>query len=77
MATMVQLALTQDLAEAEEIQAILSSAGIESELESAGDDEPDSLEDVPTKVLVPEDSLEAAQNAVEAMTDPDELIGGP
>jgi Putative prokaryotic signal transducing protein len=73
---MVQLALTQDLAEAEEIQAILSSAGIESELESAGDDEPDSLEDVPTKVLVPEDSLEAAQNAVEAMTDPDELIGG-
>jgi hypothetical protein len=76
LATMVQLALTQDLAEAEEIQAILSSAGIESELESAGDDEPDSLEDVPTKVLVPEDSLEAAQNAVEAMTDPDELIGG-
>jgi hypothetical protein len=74
---MVQLALTQDLAEAEEIQAILSSAGIESELESANDDEPDSLEDVPTKVLVPEDALEAAQNAVEAMTDPDELIGGP
>ena len=77
MAMMVQLALTQDLAEAEEIQAILSSAGIESELESANDDEPDSLEDVPTKVLVPEDALEAAQNAVEAMTDPDELIGGP
>jgi hypothetical protein len=77
LATMVQLALTQDLAEAEEIQAILSSAGIESELESASDDEPDSLEDVPTKVLVPEDALEAAQNAVEAMTDPDELIGGP
>jgi hypothetical protein len=74
---MVQLALTQDLAEAEEIQAILSSAGIESELESADEDEPDSLEDVPTKVLVPEDALEAAQNAVEAMTDPDELIGGP
>jgi Putative prokaryotic signal transducing protein len=77
LATMVQLALTQDLAEAEEIQAILSSAGIESELESADEDEPDSLEDVPTKVLVPEDALEAAQNAVEAMTDPDELIGGP
>jgi hypothetical protein len=31
---------------------------------------------VPTKVLVPEGSLEAAQNAIEAMTDPDELIGG-
>jgi Putative prokaryotic signal transducing protein len=77
LATMVQLALTQDLAEAEEIQAILSSAGIASQLESVADDPPDSLEDVPTKVLVPEESLEAAQNAVEAMTDPDELIGGP
>ena len=73
---MVQLALTQDLAEAEEIQAILTSAGIESQLESAADEPPDSLDDVPTKVLVPEESLEAAQNAVEAMTDPDELIGG-
>ena len=73
---MVQLALTQDLAEAEEIQAILTSAGIASRLESVADDPPDSLEDVPTKVLVPEDSLEAAQHAVEAMTDPDELIGG-
>jgi len=27
-------------------------------------------------VLVPEESLEDAQHAVEAMTDPDELIGG-
>jgi hypothetical protein len=76
LATMVQLALTQDLAEAEEIQAILTSAGIASQLESAADDPPDSLEDIPTKVLVPEESLEAAQNAVETMTDPDELIGG-
>jgi hypothetical protein len=76
VSTRVQVALTQDLAEAEEIQSILTSAGIESELESAADDESDSLDDVPTKVLVPEGSLEAAQNAIEAMTDPDELIGG-
>jgi hypothetical protein len=27
-------------------------------------------------VLVPEGALEAAQDAIEAMTDPDELIGG-
>jgi len=26
--------------------------------------------------MVPEGSLEAAQHAIEAMTDPDELIGG-
>jgi hypothetical protein len=27
-------------------------------------------------VMVPEGSLEEAQHAIEAMTDPDELIGG-
>jgi hypothetical protein len=52
------------------------SAGIPSQLESA-DEDPDSIEDLPTKVLVPEESLEAAQDAIEAMTDPDELLGGP
>lgn len=77
MSTMVQVALTRDPAEAEEIQAILTSAGIESELESAPGEETDSLDDTPTKVLVPEASLETAQHAIEAMTDPDELIGGP
>ncbi len=29
---------------------------------------------MPQKVLVPESSFEAAQDAIEAMTDPDELI---
>jgi hypothetical protein len=37
---------------------------------------PTQLDDAPQKVLVPEDSLEDAQHAIEAMTDPDELIGG-
>jgi hypothetical protein len=36
---------------------------------------PTALDDAPTKVLVPEDSLAAAQHAVEALTEPDELIG--
>lgn len=58
------------------MQAILTSAGIESALESGDEDERDSIEDAPTKVLVPEASLEAAQDAVEAMTDPDEFLGG-
>ena len=35
---------------------------------------PRETEDAPQKVLVPESSLEAAQHAIEAMTDPDELI---
>jgi hypothetical protein len=54
----------------------LRSAGIPSELQLAVDQHPTALADGPQKVLVPEDSLEAAQHAIEAMTDPDELIGG-
>jgi len=73
---MVQLAVARNLAEAEEIQTILNSAGIQSELELAVDQHPTQLADSPQKVLVPEESLEDAQHAIEAMTDPDELIGG-
>ena len=76
MARMVQAIMASDLAEAEEIQTILRSAGIQSELESAVEQHPTALADAPQKVLVPEGSLEAAQDAIEAMTDPDELIGG-
>jgi hypothetical protein len=76
MARMVQAIMASDLAEAEEIQTILRSAGIQSELESAVETHPTALADAPQKVLVPETSLEAAQDAIEAMTDPDELIGG-
>ena len=64
---MVQLAVAGDVTEAEEIRTILASAGIESEL--AADAEDDAL-----TVLVPESSLEAAQDAIEALTEPDELI---
>jgi hypothetical protein len=77
MAGMVQVAIARDLTEAEEIQTILDSAGIESQLHLAVDQHPAALADGPQKVLVPEGSLEAAQHAIEAMTDPDELIGGP
>ena len=76
MTKMVQAILASDLSEAEEIQTILRSAGIQSELESAVEMHPTALADAPQKVLVPETSLEAAQDAIEAMTDPDELIGG-
>jgi len=73
---MVQLAVARYLAGADEIQTILNSAGIESELELAVDQHPTQLADTPQKVLVAEESLENAQHAIEAMTDPDELIGG-
>ena len=74
MTRMVQVALAEDVTEAEEIQAILLSAGIESELETAVESHPHATADAPQKVLVPESSLEAAQHAIEAMTDPDELV---
>jgi hypothetical protein len=72
---MVQVALAEDVTEAEEIRSILRDAGIESELETAVDHHPRSTEDAPQKVLVPEASLEAAQHAIETMSDPDDLIG--
>ncbi len=73
--SMVQVAVTRDLTEAEEIQTILQSAGIESELHPAVEQHPAALADAPTQVLVPEHSVEAAKDAIEAMTEPDNLIG--
>ena len=60
------MAVAGDVTEAEELQEILRAAGIESELSSAVED--------PLKVLVPESSLEDAQDAIEALTEPDDLI---
>jgi hypothetical protein len=72
---MVQVALAEDVSEAEEIRALLKEAGIESTLEKAVDSHPREVEDAPQKVLVPEDSLEAAKDAIEALTEPDEPVG--
>jgi hypothetical protein len=74
MTSLVQVALAESVAEAEELQSILQAAGIESELETAVEHHPRETEDAPQKVLVPETSLEAAQHAIEALTDPDDLI---
>jgi hypothetical protein len=74
MTQMVQVAIAGDVTEGEELQAILHEAGIDAELESAVDHHPSATDDVPTKVLVPASELEAAQEAIEAMSEPDELI---
>jgi hypothetical protein len=66
MSGMVQVAVAGDVTEAEEIRTILGEAGISSQLESGEEDS--------VSVLVPESSLEAAQDAIEAMTEPDELV---
>ena len=74
MTELVQVALAEDVTEAEEIQALLLAAGIESELQTAVEHHPRETEDAPQKVLVPESQLEAAQHAIESLTDPDDLI---
>jgi type III secretory pathway lipoprotein EscJ len=69
MTGLVRVAVAGDVTEAEEIQEILRSAGIEAEL---ADGEEDSV-----IVSVPESSVEQAQDAIEAMTEPDEIVGEP
>jgi hypothetical protein len=66
---MVKVAVAGDVAEAEEIQEILRSAGIDAEI---GDGEDDSV-----TISVPEGSVEQAQDAIEAMTEPEDVIGEP
>jgi type III secretory pathway lipoprotein EscJ len=69
MTELVRVAVAGDVAEAEEIQEILRAAGIDAELRDGEDDS--------VTVSVPEDSVEQAQDAIEAMTEPDELVGEP
>ncbi|MDX6387635.1 MAG: hypothetical protein QOK34_333 [Gaiellaceae bacterium] len=66
---MVKVAVAGDVTEAEEIQEILRSAGIDAEI---GDGEDDSV-----TISVPEESVEQAQDAIEAMTEPEDVIGEP
>jgi type III secretory pathway lipoprotein EscJ len=65
----VHAAVAGEVGEAEEIQEILRSAGIDSQLEAG--------EDGSVVVLVPESDLEAAQDAIEAMTEPDDVLSEP
>jgi hypothetical protein len=67
---MVQVAVAGDAAEAEQLRELLQNAGIDSEIGAEGEDDP-------LTVLVPEDSLEAAQDAIEALSEPDDLIAEP
>ena len=69
MTGMVRVAVAGDVAEAEEIQEILRSAGIDAEI---ADGEEDSV-----TISVPEGDVEHAQDAIEAMTEPDEIVGEP
>jgi cell division septation protein DedD len=70
MSGMVQLATVGDVSEAEEMQEMLRKAGIESSVEQAPEDDA-------VNVFVPEADRETAQDAIEALTEPDDLISEP
>jgi hypothetical protein len=71
---MVQVAVAGDVTEAEELESILQEAGIAAQLEPAVEHHPAETEDAPQKVLVPEASLEDALEAIESLSEPDELV---
>jgi hypothetical protein len=74
MTRLVQVAVAADVTEAEEIETILHAAGIECKLECAVEHDAATNEDAPQKVLVPEHQMEDALEAIEAMSEPDDLI---
>jgi type III secretory pathway lipoprotein EscJ len=65
----VQVAVAGDVAEAEEMEAILRAAGIDAELQTGQDEG--------LNVLVAEQDLTAAREALEALTEPDDIIAEP
>ena len=70
MSGTVQAAIAGDIAEAEEMQEILRNVGIDSTIEQ-------SAEDDAVSVLVPEANVEDAQDAIEALTEPDDFVSEP
>ena len=74
MTRLVQVTVAGNVAEAEELQGILHSAGIESSLEPEPDHDAEALDDPPLRILVAESAVQDARDAIEALTEPDELI---
>lgn len=74
MTSLVQVTVAGDVSEAEQIQEILAAAGIDSHLEPAVEHDPEALDDPPLKVLVPEDEVELARDAIEALSAADEEL---
>jgi hypothetical protein len=76
MTELVQVAVAGSADEAEELQAMLTRAGIDATLEGAVDEHPDAHGDVPVRLLVDASDLDAARDAIEALTEPDDQLPG-
>lgn len=72
MTRLVQVAVAGDVAEGEQLQGLLTSAGIESRLEPAIEHHETALEDAPLKVLVAEGDVDEAIDALDALSEPDD-----
>jgi hypothetical protein len=72
MTRLVQVAVAGDVAEAEEIQEMLATAGIDASLETSVDEEAGVPDTEHVKVLVEETSVDAARDAIEAMSEPED-----
>jgi hypothetical protein len=69
---LVQVAVAGDVTEAEQLQDLLSAAGIECRLEMAAEHDPGAMDDPPLKVLVAESDVDDARDAIEALAESDE-----
>ena len=76
MSEFVQVAVAGSVGEAEELQALLTRAGIAATLEGAVEEHPEAHGDVPVRLLVSADELDAARDAIEALTEPDDARPG-
>ena len=76
MTELVQVAVAGSVGEAEELQALLDRAGISATLEGAVEEHPEEHGDAPVRLLVPADELDAARDAIEALTEPDDPFPG-
>ncbi len=72
MTRLVQVAVAGDVAEAEQLQELLSAVGITSSLEVAIEHDANVSDDPPLKVLVSESEVEEARDAIESFAEEEE-----
>ena len=74
MTHLVQVAVAGNVTEAEELQTLLHAAGIESAVEPGHEHDFEALDDPALRILVAAEQVDDARDAIEALTEPDELI---
>jgi hypothetical protein len=72
MTRLVQVAVAGDVTEAEEMQEMLAAAGIDASLEPSVDEAVGVTDPEHVKVLVEETRVDAAREAIEAMSEPED-----